>query len=156
MAYARWLSEKTGKPWRLPYELEFEKASRGVDARYFPMGNYYDPTWILTDDTHAIIPAGKNDFPRDRSIYGCRYLAGNVADWCLGAGTTELPFDAEGRHLRLYDELEEPTLEFSCRGGASFVNQRYTRGSYRQFYLSDTRWNVVSFRVTRPITSRNV
>jgi len=36
LAYAAWLSGETGMPWRLPRELEWEKAARGIDGRYFP------------------------------------------------------------------------------------------------------------------------
>ena len=32
-AYAAWLQTQTGQPWRLPYGLEREKASRGADGR---------------------------------------------------------------------------------------------------------------------------
>ena len=154
LSYTHWLRETTGKLWRLPYEIEFEKASRGVDGRFFPMGNHYDPTWILTDDTHSPLPAGKNDYVRDRSIYGVRYLAGNIADWTLGADLTEFSIDANGRHIKKYDNLIEPTPEMSCRGGASLVSQRYTRCTYRQFYVPQNTNPVVSFRIARPITEK--
>ena len=35
-AYADWLGAKTGRPWRLPLEFEWEKAARGVDGRHYP------------------------------------------------------------------------------------------------------------------------
>jgi len=152
LAYTKWLRDNTGKPWRLPYEIEFEKAARGVDRRYFPMGNHYDPTWILTDDTDvASVPSGKSEYPQDRSIYGLRYMSGNVAEWLLGACLTDFPIDSAGRHIKQYDTITEPTIEMSCRAGASMVNQRYARCTYRQFYTSDSRFPCVSFRITRPI-----
>ena len=38
-AYCTWLSEQTGRRYRLPSEAEWEKAARGVDARSFPWGD---------------------------------------------------------------------------------------------------------------------
>ena len=32
-AFAAWESARTGQAWRLPHELEWEKAARGVDRR---------------------------------------------------------------------------------------------------------------------------
>ena len=45
VAYAAWLGQRTGRPYRLPGELEYEKAARGVDARAFPWGDFFDPSW---------------------------------------------------------------------------------------------------------------
>ena len=42
VAYARWLADNTGQPWRLLHEMEWEKAARGVDGRMFPWGDQYD------------------------------------------------------------------------------------------------------------------
>lgn len=38
------LAERTGRPWRLPGELEWE-ASSGVDGRFHPWGDRLDPSW---------------------------------------------------------------------------------------------------------------
>ena len=44
-AWCAWYAAKTGLPWRLPYELEREKAARGVDGRIYPWGDQGEPTW---------------------------------------------------------------------------------------------------------------
>src|SRR4029079_5194381 len=43
--YCRWLSAPTGSAVRLPTEIEWEKAARGVDGRVYPWGDQFDPTF---------------------------------------------------------------------------------------------------------------
>jgi serine/threonine-protein kinase len=43
VAYAAWEAARTGQGWRLPGELEWEKAARGMDGRYFPLGGPVRP-----------------------------------------------------------------------------------------------------------------
>lgn len=85
-AYAAWIAERTGRPWRLPRELEWEKAARGVDARTYPWGNYLDTSWCCTADSHRDThpkPASIHDYPLDESPYGVRGFGGNVRDWVI-------------------------------------------------------------------------
>jgi len=85
-AYAEWRREKTGRPWRLPSEWEWEKAGRGVDGRAYPWGgSYIDPSWCCNRLSQQGTPstAPVSSFPIDCSPYGVRGMAGNVAEWCL-------------------------------------------------------------------------
>jgi serine/threonine protein kinase/formylglycine-generating enzyme required for sulfatase activity len=83
-AYAAWLAERTGQPWRLLAELEWEKVARGVDGRFFPWGDRFDASWTCTRLGHQgrPRPAVVDSHPVDSSVYGVRGLAGNVLDWC--------------------------------------------------------------------------
>ncbi len=80
-AYAAWLSEATGRAWRLPSEREWEKAARGSDGRRFPWGETWDPARLNSHDQGPFdtLPAGS--FPESASPHGLLDGAGQVFEW---------------------------------------------------------------------------
>jgi formylglycine-generating enzyme required for sulfatase activity len=83
VAYCKWLSEKTGKPYRLPSEAEWERAARGTDAREFPWGNEWDAKKCNSKEggPGTTTPVGQYS-PHGDSPYGVVDMAGNVWEWC--------------------------------------------------------------------------
>ncbi len=84
-AYCRWLSAKTGKPYRLPTSKEWEKAARGTDGRIFPWGDEWRPdacNWLggNGNSVRGLAPVGS--YENGQSQYGCFDMAGNVQEWC--------------------------------------------------------------------------
>jgi len=95
VAYCEWLSTKTNRIYRLPTEVEWEKAARGTDQRKYPWGNNFDFSYINVYDSsdpydNGLSPAGffNGDtlggfFTRDNSSpFGAYDMAGNVFEWC--------------------------------------------------------------------------
>ncbi|MEM7171216.1 MAG: SUMF1/EgtB/PvdO family nonheme iron enzyme [Pseudomonadota bacterium] len=80
-AFAKWLSEKTGRTWRLPTGLEWEKAARGPDGQRFPWGNAWDPTRLNSHDQGPFDTLPVGSFPSGASPYGLLDGAGQVYEW---------------------------------------------------------------------------
>jgi serine/threonine-protein kinase len=97
-AYAVWCAQRTGRPWRLPDALAWEKAARGVDGRFYPWGDGFDPSWACMKGSHQGrgLPSVVESYPVDTSPYGVRGMAGNMMDWCADVYRSEgLPTDGQ-------------------------------------------------------------
>jgi len=80
-AYGEWLSKATGRTWRLPTEIEWEKAARGADGRRFPWGDAFDPELLNSHDKGPFDTVPVARFPRGKSPYGLLDPAGQVFEW---------------------------------------------------------------------------
>jgi formylglycine-generating enzyme required for sulfatase activity len=83
LGYVQWLAERTGKPYRLPTEAEWEKAARGDEGWLWPWGNDWDPARVnCKPDGPGRTSARGQYSPAGNSPYGCADMAGNVWEWC--------------------------------------------------------------------------
>ena len=140
LQYARWLSLKTGRLYRLPTEAEWEYACRAGTVTAFPFGETPETldayAWYAANSRDRVQPVGQ----KSANGWGVRDMLGNVAEWTLdqyGAAayatwpdsvhapwtrpTSEHPrtvrggaFDDEPEALRCADRLES-TLRWKRR-----------------------------------------
>ncbi len=80
-AYAAWLSDVTGRRWRLPSEAEWEKAARGADGRRFPWGRAWDPERLNSHDRGPFDTTPVGAYPAGASPHGLLDTAGQVFEW---------------------------------------------------------------------------
>ncbi|MCK6530632.1 bifunctional serine/threonine-protein kinase/formylglycine-generating enzyme family protein [Myxococcota bacterium] len=145
-AYAEWQAERDGVPWRLAFELEREKAARGVDGRFFPWGDAFDPAFACVRESHRDRPqpAVVDSFPADDSPYGVRGLAGNMRDWCADVFRPEGPAPPPGKV-----PTPDPDAPRVYRGGSWSFVARSARAADRSGSLPGDRWANVGFRLAR-------
>jgi serine/threonine-protein kinase len=129
-AYARWRADQTGLPWRLPRELEWEKAARGVDGRAWPFGHHLDPAWAFyvesLGDSGGRAPV--TAWPEDRSVYGVHGLAGGVRDLCADPWRERGWIDESGHMM---DIPNSPAPLRMVRGGSALSAAPLTRAACR-------------------------
>ena len=153
LQYAAWLSRRTGRAYRLPGELEFEKAARGADARAFPWGDFFDPTWACMRLSHEVglRPVAVDEFPVDESPYGVRGLAGNVVEWCADEYRREGPPIVDGIYRPPAVTADMPPADRTLRGGCFLFDAFLLRAATRHNSGSIVRDVTLGFRLVRSI-----
>ncbi|MBT3219522.1 MAG: SUMF1/EgtB/PvdO family nonheme iron enzyme [Proteobacteria bacterium] len=148
VAYAEWLAEQTGRPWRLAGELEWEKAARGVDGRFHPWGDFIDPSWCNMRDSHQgrLTPTAVDTYETDASPYGVRGMAGGCSDWCAGVFRQQGPSIVGNRVSRSLVHFNSPDYRH-VRGGSWGCGTRFARSANRQFFEPWFRNSQIGFRV---------
>ncbi len=81
VAYAVWLSRRTGRRWRLPSEAQWEKAARGNDGRRFPWGDVYHADRLNSHDSGPFDTLPVGTFSNGASPFGILDAAGQVFEW---------------------------------------------------------------------------
>ena len=136
-AYSRWLSQKTGKSYRLPSEAEWENAIRGgLEAKPYPWGNEPPVPADKADDPNYAIPERANPLGIFAGTHGAwEWVAdGYSADYYRNSPDTD-PHGPEGARYRV------------LRGGGYRSDPNSVRCANRGSARPGTASEVVTFRV---------
>ncbi|WP_250847005.1 formylglycine-generating enzyme family protein [Aquisphaera insulae] len=170
MEYCRWLSEKTGKVYRLPTEAEWEYAARAGTKSAYSFGNTAEPigeyAWYVENAEKPQAVGKKKPNP-----WGLYDIHGNVAEWCLDhyipEGYKAYPTDKPTLGpVILPDAREYP---YVARGGswdddAEKLRVAARRSSNPEWSVQDPQrpqsiwWHTdatfVGFRIVRPVAEQ--
>jgi formylglycine-generating enzyme required for sulfatase activity len=170
LEYCRWLSEKTGKTYRLPTEAEWEYAARAGTKTAYSFGD--DPAQIddyawYVENAEKPQPIGKKK-PNPWGLYD---IHGNVAEWCMDHYVAEIyaklaKSGVADRPIVLPDGKEYP---YVARGGswdddADKLRSAARRASNPEWSVQDPQrpqsiwWHTdatfVGFRIVRPLSEQ--
>jgi formylglycine-generating enzyme required for sulfatase activity len=150
VAYARWLSQQTGKHYRLPTEAEWEYAARGGTETTYWWGNEMKQglancigcgsRW----DNKQTAPVGSFK-PNPVGLYD---TTGNVSEWvqdCWHEDYKGAPLDGSAWEQRNGGDCGLRGV----RGG--YWNNAYRRSSYRVWNRGSVRLHGIGFRLVREI-----
>ncbi|AXG70222.1 serine/threonine-protein kinase pkn1 [Kordia sp. SMS9] len=143
--YAKWLSEKTGRKFRLPTEAEWEYVAGGSDGLEFPWGNTFEKDHCNTVESGIFRSTPIGIFPKGNSPFGCADMAGNVEEY-----VSDFYHAYDGGELIADDLTRERTTYRVARGG-SFTRFRDLARCKRRHgrYMSEI--YVMGFRLAEDI-----
>jgi formylglycine-generating enzyme required for sulfatase activity len=143
-AYCNWLSWVTGEGYRLPTEVEFEAAARGLEGRAFPYGEKFDSARCNTFESHIRRTTSVGIFA-NATPEGAYDLSGNAFTW------TSTIFDQDKFPYPWQPDQREESGDAEARrlvrGGSWNFNLDFARAACRYLIHPAFRFNLNGFRV---------
>jgi formylglycine-generating enzyme required for sulfatase activity len=155
-AYCAWLSEVSGKEYRLPTEVEWEAAARGLppsperrgaggEVRKYPWGNDWDKEKANSIEGRVMKPSPVGAYAAAGAVgpFEAEDQAGNVYDWTSSL-YLPYPYDPDK------SEQEDSVAESVVRGGSWDNTHRNVRCANRDRNIPDYFNDGVGFRLVSP------
>jgi serine/threonine-protein kinase len=147
LAYLAWRSRLDGLQFRLPHDLEWEKACRGPARSAFPWGDAFDPA--LCNVLNSVTKPRRTSvdaFGADCSVYGVYGMGGN---------SRELTYTAWEKHVAPPDRLvvRAPELDrmWVVRGGGGRAGDPPNAHGATRFVTAGQPSDARGFRLVRPL-----
>jgi formylglycine-generating enzyme required for sulfatase activity len=144
VAYAKWLSEKTGQNYRLPTEAEWEYAARGGQQskgyKYAGSDNLDKVGWFIENSGSQTHPVGQKQ-PNELGLYD---MSGNVWEWCQDHWHDN--YNGAPENGSAWTSGENSAYRV-LRGGSWISIAGYCRSANRSLNTPDSRLNYYGFRI---------
>jgi len=142
VAYVQWLSNITGKHFRLPTEAEWEYAARAkTTSDYYWDGQADDFAWFTGNSAGKTHQVGQ----KKPNAFGVYDTAGNVKEWvqdCYEVIYNQAPRDGTAPE-------QQECITRVLRGGSWSGDQDDLRSAYRSSYFQDDRGDFIGFRLAQ-------
>ena len=148
--YIRWLSTKTGMPYRLLTEAEWEYAARAGTTTRYSWGDDDAGEGNANCDGCKSQWANKQTAPVGSfkpNAFGLHDMHGNVWEWvedCYVESYEDAPVDGSS-------VPESPSCDRVIRGGSWNSAPQDLRSAFRQSGQPDLRFNYLGFRLARTL-----
>jgi formylglycine-generating enzyme required for sulfatase activity len=159
--YLKWLSAKTGMPYRLLTEAEWEYAARGITNAKAPHHVYAWGDDIGWGNANCKGCSGQEEPGQTRPVgsfkpnaFGLYDVHGNVWEWlqdCYDEKRYSTTFTADASPAP-----EIPNCSRVLRGGSWANGSKLLRAAYRYRNIPGLRFSNVGFRVARPLSSARI
>jgi len=144
IAYAGWLSRRTGHHYFLPTEAQWEYAARGGAQSAWPWGEAFDPARANCGAAAGVVgPKPIGSYPPN--AFGLRDMVGNVWQWSADC------FPDDPRQLARHDPsgYAAACVTPSIRGGAAPNDVALCKPTFRVNYWWRGAPDTIGFRVVR-------
>lgn len=141
-AYCEWLSEKTGRSFRLPTEAEWEYACRAGTYTLYYTGDGLPESMMKNQKTERdLVSLSLEVGQSEPNAFGLFDMHGNVEEWCMdwyGPYTSEDQTDPAGHVSGLFRVT---------RGGSHNTPSEFLRSANRSAAIPADRHSQIGFRI---------